>query len=58
MTTTNQTQSECRHHNIRQCAEYKVYGCRLKIDGFCPDYQPKEKKEKGLKRKTSNSKPC
>lgn len=45
MTPTEQTPSECKHHSVKQCAEYKVYGCRLKIDGFCPDYQPKEKKD-------------
>lgn len=47
MTPTEQTPSKCRYHSVKQCAEYKVYGCRLKIDDFCPDYEPKEKKDDG-----------
>lgn len=45
MTKTKQNPRECRYHSIRLCAEYKVFGCKLIVDGYCPDYQPKEKKD-------------
>lgn len=41
-TDSPQTPSECKHHSVKQCAEYKVFGCKLIVDGYCPDYEPKE----------------
>lgn len=49
MTPTDRTQTprECEHYNIKQCAEYKVFGCKLMVDGYCPDFTPKTKEKDG-----------
>lgn len=44
-TPTEQRPQECEHHNVKQCAEYKVFGCRLMVDGYCSNFTPKTEKD-------------